>query len=203
MRIYAERRGRATRQVVADMLVVAWVVLVVVMARAAWVLVGRLGSSAQRFTGAGEAIRGTFEDAARSAAKVPVVGDRLAGAFGPGVGAGETLASSGRELSHAAGAFAFGTAVAIVLIGAVPVVLVWLTLRVRWVIAARSALAARAVDTDLLAFRALTRQPIRRLLSVCAEPATAWRRNERTALDRLAALELAALGLRAPSPTRD
>jgi len=203
MRIYAELRGRAARQALADVLVIVWIVLVIGIARAAWVLVTQLEGSAQRLTSAGEAIRGTFMDAARSAAKVPVVGDGLAGALGPGARAGDSLASSGRELSNTVATLGFGTAAAIVLIGAAPVVLVWLTLRVRWVLAARSALAVRAVDTDLLAFRALTRQPLQRLLSVCPDPATAWRRHERAALDRLAALELETLGLRSPSSTPD
>ncbi len=203
MRIYAELRGRAARQVLADVLVIAWVVLIVGIARAAWLLVVRLEGFAQRLSGVGEAIHGTFVDAARSAAKLPVVGGGLARAFGPGARAGDSLVSSGRELSDTISAFAFGAAAAIVLIGVVPVVLVWLTLRVRWVLAARSALAVRAVDTDLLALRALTRQPAQRLLSVCPDPTTAWRRQERAALDRLAALELATLGLRSPSSTPD
>ncbi|MGH3827291.1 MAG: hypothetical protein ACRDQX_08980 [Pseudonocardiaceae bacterium] len=87
------------RQVLADVLAVVWVVLVVGIARAAWVLVIRLEGSTQWFSGAGEAIRGTFLGAARSAAKVPVVGDGLAGAFGPGARTGQSLASSGRGLS--------------------------------------------------------------------------------------------------------
>lgn len=203
MRIYAELRGRAVRQVLADVLVVVWVVLVVGFARAAWVLTARLDSSAQRLSGAGETIRSTFIDATRSAARVPLVGDALARAFGPGARAGESLVSSGRELSGTVAALGFGIAAAIVLIGAVPVVLVWLALRVRWVLAARSALTIRAVDTDLLALRALTRQPAHRLLSVCPDPASAWRSHQRAALDRLAALELGTLGLRAPSSTPD
>jgi hypothetical protein len=95
MRIYAELRSRAVWQVLADVLVVVWVVLVVGIARTAWLLMARLEGSAQRFSGAGEAIRGTFVDAARSAARVPLAGDGLAGAFGPGARAGESLASSG------------------------------------------------------------------------------------------------------------
>lgn len=196
-------RGRAARQVLADVMVIAWVVLVVGIARAAWLLGTRLEGSAQRLSSAGEAIRSTFMNAARNAAKLPVVGDGLAGAFSPGVRAGGSLASSGRELSDTVATLGFGTATAIVLIGATPVVLVWLTLRARWVVAARSALAARTVDTDLLALRALSRQPAQRLLSVCPDPVSAWRRHERAALDRLAALELEALGLRTPGSTPD
>jgi hypothetical protein len=164
---------------------------------------GSVGRSAQRLSGAGEAIHGTFVGAARSAAKLPVVGDGLARAFGSGVRAGESLASSGRELSGTVTTLGFGTGTVILLIGAAPVVLVWLTLRMRWVLAVHSALAVRPVNTDLLALRALTRQPARRLLSVCPHPADAWRRHEQAVLDRLAALELERLGLRAPSSTPD
>jgi hypothetical protein len=203
MRIYAELRGRAARQVLADVLVIVWIVLVVGIARVAWVQVIQLEGSAQQLSGAGKAIRSTFMDAARSAARVPVVGDGLASAFGPGARAGDALVSSGRELSNTVATLSFGITAVIGLIGVVPVVLVWLTLRVRWVLAARSALALRAVGTDLLALRALTRQPAQRLLSVCPDPTTAWRRRERATLDRLAALELETLGLRPPSSTPD
>lgn len=191
------------RQALADVVAIVWVVLVVGIARAAWLLVARLEGSAQQLSGAGETIRSTFLAAARSAAKVPVLGDGLAGAFGPGARAGQSLASSGRELSGTVAILGVGTGVAIVLIGAVPVVVVWLIFRVRWVLAARSALAIRALDTDLLALRALIRQPVQRLLSVCPDPARAWRSHERAALDQLAALELGRLGLRAPSSGPD
>ncbi len=201
MRIYAERTGRAARQVLADVLMVGWVVLVVEIARTAWALVARLQGLGQSMRGAGEAIRGAFEDAAQSAATVPLAGDGLARAFGTGASAGESLASSGQAFSDIISTLAFGTAAVLVLIGALPLVLVWLTLRVRWMVAARSALAARAVDTDLLALRALTRQPVQRLLRVCPDPAAAWRRDDRAALHQLAALELHKLGLRAPGPT--
>jgi hypothetical protein len=199
MRIYAEQRGRAARQVLADVLVVMWVVLVVEVARAAFTLVARLQGPGHGISGAGEAIRGAFMDAARSAAKVPGVGGGLTSAFGTGASAGESLASSGRAFSDTVSTLAVGTAVAIVLIGALPMVLVWLTLRVRWMVAARSALADRTVDIDLLALRALTRRPVRRLLSICPDPAGAWRRDDQVALRRLAALELQMLGLREPS----
>jgi len=42
MRIYAEQRGRAARQLLADVLMLIWVVLVVEIARAAFRLIARL-----------------------------------------------------------------------------------------------------------------------------------------------------------------
>ncbi|MDN5747479.1 MAG: hypothetical protein L0H64_02980 [Pseudonocardia sp.] len=63
--------------------------------------------------------------------------------------------------------------------------------------------AVRDLDTDLLALRALTRVPVRRLLAVCPDPAAAWRRDDRDTVRWLATLELADLGLRAPAAPPD
>jgi hypothetical protein len=78
------------------------------------------------------------------------------------------------------------------------VVVVWLALRARWVRAAGSARLARAAGPDLLALQALTRRPTRTLLGVDPHPAAAWRHGDPATVDALAAIELAALGLRAP-----
>lgn len=196
MRIYAERPGRALLQLLADAAVVVWVWFVVQFAQAARDVVLQLQAPANRLTGAGDAIRGAFDDAAATAAGVPFVGDDLARALGTGSTAGDSLASSGRDL--AATAATAGTAVlaTVVLLGVVPVVLVWLALRVRWVRAAASARTARAVDPDLLALQALVRRPTRQLLAVSSEPAAAWRSGDPAATAALAAVELEALGLR-------
>lgn len=203
MRPYAERPVRAARQFLSDVLVVLWVVLVVNVALAAKVLVDGLQGPAMTLADAGAAVRGAFTDAADIARGVPFVGEDLARALGTGTGAGESLATAGREQVAAVALAANGVAVGIVGLAAVPVVLLWLTLRVRWMLSARSARVARAVDTDLLALRALTRAPVRRLLAVSPDPASAWRRDDRVAVHRLAELELASLGLRAPSPAPD
>ena len=203
MRLYAERPARAALQLLADLLVVGWVVLCVWVARTAQDLVLRLQEPARALAGAGERIRGAFDDAARTASGVPFVGDDLARALGGGTGAGESLAAAGQGQVEAIAAVATGTAVGIVLLGAAPVVLVWLLLRARYARAARSAVTARAVDTDLLALRAITRRPVRKLLAVAPDPAAAWRRDDRAVVHDLAALELRSLGLRAPRTPPD
>jgi hypothetical protein len=197
MRIYAERLGRALLQLLADVGVLAWVVFVVQFARAARDVVLQLQGPAGRLAGAGDAIRGAFDNAADTASGVPFVGDDLARALGSGSTAGDSLSSSGREI--AATAATAGTAVlaAVVLLGVVPVVAVWFTLRVRWVRAAASARVARGADPDLLALQALTRRSTRRLLAVTPEPGAAWRGGDPDAVAALAAVELNALGLRA------
>lgn len=199
MRLYAERPVRMASQLLIDVLVLGWVVLVVGVALAAKELIDRLQGPGLALTDAGDAVRTAFADAARTAGGVPFVGDDLARSLGGGTGAGESLATAGREQVAAVAAVATGTAIGIVVVGALPVVLLWSTLRVRWIRSARSARAARELDTDLLALRALTRVPVRRLLAVSPDPAAAWRRDDRGTVHRLAALELADLGLRAPA----
>lgn len=197
MRFYAERPLRLLRQVLADLLVAAWVVLCVTVARAAYELVLQLQGPARALVAAGEGISGVFGDAARTASGVPFVGEDLARALGTGTGAGQSLATAGREQIAAIEAVALGGAAGIVALGALPVVLVWLVVRVRYARAASSAVRVRGTDSDLLALRALTRLPVRRLLAVSPDPAAAWRRDDREVVYGLAALELRSLGLRA------
>ncbi len=199
MRFYAERPLRLLRQLFADVFVIAWVVLVVVVARAAYDLVQRLQAPARALVDAGDAIRGAFEGAAGTAGTVPLVGDDLARALGAGTGAGTSLADAGREQVDTITGVATGVAVGIVVLAAVPVVLVWLTLRVRYARAARSAITVRSLDADLLALRAMAHMPVRSLLRVSDDPAAAWRRDDREVVRGLAELELRSLGLRAPA----
>jgi hypothetical protein len=196
MRIYAERPGRALLQLLADAAVVVWAYVVVQVAQAARDVVLQLQGPADRLTGAGNAIRGAFDNAADTASGVPFVGDDLARALGTGSTAGDSLSSSGRELAATVATAGTAVTTAILLLGLIPVVVVWLTLRVRWVRAAASARTARAADPDLLALQALTRRPTRRLLAVTPEPGAAWRNGDPATVAALAAVELEALGLR-------
>lgn len=199
MRFYAERPGRAARQLLADLLVLAWVGLVLVAARAARDFVERLEQPGRNLAAAGESVRSTFDGAAQTAAGIPLVGPDLARSLGVGTGAGASLTAAGQQQIAAIATLSLGVGIAIIAFAAVPVVLVWLTLRVRYARAAGSAANARAFDIDLLALRALAHQPTRRLLRVAAEPASSWRRDDRAVVHDLALMELRALGLRAPS----
>jgi hypothetical protein len=203
MRFYAERPARACLQLLADLLAVGWMALSVLAARTAHDFVLGMQGPARALTGAGESIRGAFDDAARTASGVPFIGDDLARALGAGTGAGDSLTAAGREQMEAIATVAVWTAAALVLLGAMPVLLMWLPLRVRYARLARSAVTARAVDSDLLALRAITRRPVRRLLRISPDPASSWRHDDRAVVRDLAALELRSLGLRAPRTPPD
>jgi hypothetical protein len=198
MTIYAERPARLFRQLLADGLAIAWLVLLVVLGRAAYDLVLQLQAPARGVVQAGEAIRGTFDGAAQTASGVPLVGDDLARALDGGSAAGSSLAQSGMEQLQTIASLALGTGIAIVVVGALPLLVLWLPLRIRYARMASAAVAVRDGDTDLLALRALARAPVRRLLTASDDPASAWRRNDHGVIHRLAAIELGRLGLRPP-----
>jgi hypothetical protein len=210
MRIYAQRPARLVLQVLADLAVLGWVVVVVFLARAAQAAILTLDLLARRVTGAGDGISRSFDAAARAASGVPIVGGDLAQALGSVTDTGDSLAASGRDLMGVISTVGLAVAVAIVVVGAVPLGVVWLALRVRWVLAARSALRA---GPDLLALRALTHRPSAALAQALAagrsgspdpgvvpvpDPAAAWRSGDAGVVAALAAVELGALGLRLP-----
>ena len=198
MRFYAERPLRVVWQLLADVLVIAWAYLVVRFAQAAQDLVDQLQGPAGALTSAGQTVRDTFAGAANSASQIPLVGEDLAKALNVGTGAGDSLAAAGQRQAQLIDTVGLWAAVAIVAFAALPVVLLWLYVRLRYARTAGSAVAARARDLDLLALRALAHQPTRQLLRVTDDPAAAWRRDDTGVVRDLATLELRALGLRPP-----
>ena len=177
---------------------IAWVWLVVTIAKAGRSLLDQLQGPAGALTSAGQSVRDAFAGAARTASQIPLVGEDLAKALGLGTGAGESLAAAGQRQEQIIDTVGLWAAIAIVAFAAVPVVLLWLYVRLRYARDAGSAVVARARDIDLLALRALTHQPTRQLLRVSGDPAGAWRRDDPGVVNDLAALELRALGLRPP-----
>lgn len=201
MRFYAEDPRRLARQVTGDVLVVGWVLLCGWLADAAHAVVLRLAQPGLRLADSGDAIRDAFRDAAATAAGIPFIGGDLARSLGGGARAGDSLVAAGQDQLATVGTLATTTAVAIVLLGALPVAACRVLLRVRYARAAGSAAAIRDVDGgELLALRALAHQPVRRLIRVSPNPAATWRSGDPAGIRSLAELELRSLGLR---PGRD
>jgi hypothetical protein len=200
VKLYAERPARAGRQVLADLLALAWLAGFGFAAEQGRALMLRLQAPATGLTDAGTSISDAFAGAARTAAKVPFVGAQLAAALDTGRAAGQSLAGAGEQQLSTIASLATGTAVLVALVGALPVLVLWLPLRVRYARLAGAAVACRDRNPDLLALRALTAVPVRRLRTVTEEPAAGWRRNDPAVVRALAALELRRLGLRAPRP---
>ena len=198
MRPYAERPARVARQLLADVLALGWLTGFGFAAEQGHALMLRLQAPATGLTNAGTSISDAFADAARTAAKVPFVGAQLAAALDSGRAAGQSLAGVGEGQLSTIASLATGTAVLVAMVGTLPVLVLWLPLRVRYARLAGAAVACRERNPDLLALRALTSVPVRRLRAVTEDPASGWRRNDPDVVRALAALELRRLGLRAP-----
>ncbi|MET0190993.1 MAG: hypothetical protein ABW212_18470, partial [Pseudonocardia sediminis] len=175
MRLYAERPDRLGLQLVADVLALVWVVLAVVVGVAVHDGLLALQAPGRTLTEAGGRIGETFAGAAGAARGIPFIGEDLARAFDPATGTGADLVRAGQEYGDTIATVAFWSGVLVVLGALLPVLLGWLPLRLRYARRAGAAVVARDTCPDLLALRALGRVPVRRLVQVAPDPATAWR----------------------------
>jgi hypothetical protein len=198
MKVYAETAGTRTRQVFADLFIVAWLWFWIWLATKLYDLVLKLAVPGQKLAGAGDGMAGGLSDAGGSVNKVPGVGGSLASPFNQAADAARSLADAGNQEVQVAHDLAWALAL-LLLVGPVLVVLLgWLPLRVRWIRRASAALGVRdgTAGRDLLALRALANQPLRRLASIGPDPVGAWRAGDESTVEALARLELRRLGVR-------
>lgn len=143
MTFYADRPARRRRQIAADLLVLAWVLL--------WVRVGvevhdratAAAAGARRLESAGGDVQSSMRDAGQRLRKVPVVGDTLQQPFDKASGAGSSVAQAGRDIQ--VGMDQLGRLLGL-LVAALPILLVvalWALARARY---ARRVRLARAVE---------------------------------------------------------
>jgi hypothetical protein len=198
VKIYADRLPTALRQILTDLLVVAWCY--------AWVRAGqwlhdmvlKLGVPGQKLEGAGVGIADNLADAGGKVGRVPLVGDELTAPFGRAADAARSIADAGRQQQEIVGDLAVALGVGLAAVPLILVLLLWLPARLRWMRRAGVAAAVRdePAGRDLLALRALASRPLSELTRLGPDIAQSWRNGDADAVDALAALELKRLGLR-------
>jgi hypothetical protein len=198
MKIYADLPGVGLRQFVTDLMVVAWVAFWIYAAVWVYDRVSRLAVPGQKIEAAGTGMASGLGDAGNKVANVPAVGDGLAAPFNKAADAANALADAGRAQQAAVHNLAVALVALLLVVPLSLVLLGWLPLRMRWIRRATLAasLRSRPAGRDLLALRALTRQPLRRLVRIHPDPASAWRDGDLQAMHALAKLELRTLGLK-------
>ena len=200
MPLYAQHPVLRARQTAADVGLVLWAALWVVVARVVHGAVLVLAEPGQAVEDLGRSVAGSMGSAASAAEDLPVVGDELAAPFDALAGAGGSVSGAGRSAQDAVDTLALVLAVVLVLLPVGWALSRWLPWRLRW---AREAGAARQMlagtpDLDLLAARAAATAPLPRLAALPAGTGAAWRAGDPGATGALAALELDRLGLRLP-----
>ncbi|WP_116451874.1 hypothetical protein [Blastococcus litoris] len=202
MQLYAQHPVHRSRQVTADLGVLAWFVLWVLVARVVHGAVLVLAEPGQAVEDLGRSVAGTMDSAAGAAEDVPLVGDELSAPFGALADAGGSVSGAGQSAQDAVGTLAAVLAVVLVVLPVGWLLLRWLPWRLRWV---REAEAARTLlrgtpDLHVLAARALATAPLPQLATLPPGTGAAWHAGDPGAVRALAGLELRRLGLRPPAP---
>ncbi|WP_299055139.1 hypothetical protein [uncultured Nocardioides sp.] len=208
MSLYAVQPARRTRQIVSDVL------YVLVLAAAVWLAL-RVNDAVLGLTGptsdvgdAGRDLGGGLQDAGDFLGGIPLIGDQIADEvavpFDRAAAGADSMASAGDDASAAIERLAFWLAVVVAAIPILAVSVQYLPGRIGFV---REALALRRLggrglgpaELDLLALRALTREPLAVLRGLGDDVAARWREGDPAVVRDLAALELRACGVRAPA----
>lgn len=200
MKLYADVPPRRFRQILADCLMLGWIVLSILVARAVHGGVMMLAQPGRALENAGGSFEERMLGAGNRVDDLPLIADRLAEPFRDVSEVGGDIASAGTNLVTAVERIALISAVTTAVIPITLVGALWLFLRVRWIreaTAAQRLIDSRA-DLDLFALRALSRQPMTALAAISGDPAGAWRRGDPAVIAILAELELADTGLRPP-----
>lgn len=194
---YATTPGRLTLQLLSDVLIALWTTLWVLVGLAVHDAISTFAKFGRQVNTSSTGIAHNFDSAGHRAEHIPLIGDALSKPF---VGAGHAareIATAGHNLDTTATWLAVVLALAVAAPPALAFVVPWLIRRVRffrrkWTMIG---LAATPGGEQLLALRALSNRPLRRLAKVSLDPAGAWRREEVAVIRGLAALELRAAGI--------
>ncbi|WP_448612875.1 hypothetical protein [Modestobacter sp. URMC 112] len=224
MRLYADRPDVRTRQLAADLGLLAWTVAWVLVARAVHRAVLVLAEPGRALADLGGSISRTMGSAAGAAGDVPVVGDELADPFAALGDAGGSVASAGQGAEDAVATLATVLALLVVVLPVGWLLLRWAPWRLRWWRDATAAdrltsgagaprrpgpadtgatpAGARGPDLELLAARALATAPLPELAALPAGTGAGWWAGDPAAVRALAGLELRRLGLALPEVGR-
>src|SRR5215210_4139996 len=144
MQLYASAPVLRTRQLAADLGMLAWLVLWVLVARVVHGAVLVLAEPGRAVEDLGRSVAGNMESAAGVAEDVPLGGDELSVPFDALSDAGGSVTGAGLAAQDAVGTLATILAVVLVVLPVGWLVLRWLPWRLHW---ARDAGAARRLAT--------------------------------------------------------
>ena len=199
MKLYADRPVRLASQVIGDLVVLVLVYLAVQVGRAAHGRVADLAGPGRDAENVARGLDGRMRDTAGSVQDAPLVGGTLAKPFRLLATTSRDLAGTAQSYQDAVERLAVLTGVLVAVVPILLLLAIWLPRRVAWVIEATAAsrlLRGSPAGSDLLAVRALARQPLQRLAALGPDVVAGWKAGDPEATDRLARLELEELGLK-------
>jgi len=194
---YSTRPGRLTAQLFSDFAVVVWTTLWLLVGLAVYDAISTIAEAGRQVQSGAHGIAGNLASAGHGAQRIPLVGDAVSKPLTSASEAALDIAGAGHNLETTASWLAVLLAMAVVALPILIAVVPWLFLRLRffrrkWTV---TALAATPAGEQLLALRALTNRPPRKLVAVSADPVGGWRREDPITIRALASLELWSAGI--------
>jgi hypothetical protein len=194
---YATTPGRLLTQLFSDIVIVIWTFIWVLVGLAIHSALSTIAETGRQFEGGADGVADSLKLAGHGADHIPLVGDAISEPLTAASKAALDIAGAGHNLDTTATWLAVVLALAVAAPPALAVVMPWLVLRIRffrhkWTV---STLATTPAGEQLLALRALTNRPLRRLTAVSPDPVGAWRVADPGAIRELAALELRSAGI--------
>ena len=201
MKMYADSPARRTRQIVADLLVVLWLVFWVWAGWSVHEGVQELTRPAERTGSAASGLASSLRETGDTLGTIPLIGDTAARPLDDAAGHADELAASSARGVDAVNALALKLGLAIAFTPVLIVLAFFLPPRISFI---RNATAGQQFvdsthDIDLFAMRALANQPLHLLARISPDPAGAWRARDPRVVAQLAALEMHDVGLRPPA----
>jgi hypothetical protein len=194
---YSTRPVRLLAQLFSDVAVVVWTAIWLLVGMAVYDAISTIAEAGRQVESGAHGIAGDLASAGHGAQHIPLVGDAVSKPLTAASQAALDIAGAGHDLDITASWLAVLLAMAVVALPILIAVMPWLFLRLRFFRRKRTvtALAATPAGEQLLALRALTNRPPRKLTAVSADPVGGWRREDPVTIRALAALELRSAGI--------
>ena len=201
MKLYADTPARATRQVLADVLFLLWLLVWVMAGNAVHDATLELAAPGRLTQESATSLAESMQDAGDALDDVPIVGDSARAPFDQASQASNALADAGQAEVEAVEDLAFWLRLAVTLIPILVVGAFFVPVRWRFV---REATAGQKfmdaeADLQLFALRAMSHQPMHQLARVSEDPVGAFQRGDRDAVHALEKQDMRSVGLK---PTR-
>lgn len=198
MKLYSDFGPRKTRQILFDVISLAFVLGWAWLGATIYSLVKELETFGMQMEEAGSGFRQTMTDVGESLGNVPLIGEGIRIPFDGASGAGGSLEQAGQSQQELVQQLALTLGLGVALLPILMILAVWLLTRGRFIRRAgrAKALVRAGAGIDLLALRALANQKIATISSVDVNAMAAWRRGDEAVMRKLAALELESSGIR-------
>ena len=194
---YSTKPLRLFVQLMSDITVSVWTTIWAFVGLAVHSAISTIAVAGRQVESGSKGVADNLASAGHGAQQIPLVGDAVSKPLTAASEAAVDIAGAGHDLDTTASWLAVVLALAVAATPILAVTAPWLFLRLRffrrkWVV---TALAATPAGEQLLALRALTNRPPRKLAAISPDPVGAWRREDPVTIRALAALELRSAGV--------